>query len=92
MDVPPLRDRSTLPVANRRLELIAPEELARALERVVTDSYGIELAAIPPAACRLLGFQRTTEEMRAQIAPVLDGLVREGRLSRQGEHVVRTGS
>jgi hypothetical protein len=35
--------------------------MAAAIERVVTDSYGIEREKVGSAALRLLGFKRVTE-------------------------------
>ncbi len=88
MDEPELRDRSSLPAASRRLELVAPEELALAVERVVGRAYGLAEEDIPALACRLLGFQRTTDEMRARVLPIIAELLQSGRLARQGEQIV----
>src|SRR5262249_49458016 len=51
----PVRDRSALPAASRRLDLVAPEEIARAVERVVVDAFGIQPARGPPGGCRPVG-------------------------------------
>ncbi|MDR3635956.1 MAG: DUF3320 domain-containing protein [Isosphaeraceae bacterium] len=86
--VPTVRDRSALSAALRRLELVAPEELALAVERVVGDALGMEPEAVPSAACRLLGFPRVTDDMRARVDAVVDDLTQGGRLVAQGEHLV----
>jgi hypothetical protein len=83
-----VRDRSALPAASRRLDLVAPEELARAVERVVVDAFGIEPDAVPPAACRLLGFGRVSDEMRRRVDEVVADLVRQNRLEPRGPHLV----
>jgi very-short-patch-repair endonuclease len=86
--LPVLRDRSGLPAAARKLDLVAPEELALAIERVVVDAYGMEPGAIPPAACRLIGFGRVSDEMRRRVASIVDQLVEEKRLVARGDHLV----
>ena len=62
-----IRDRSQLPMASRKLEFIAPEEIAAAIHKIVDASYGINVDEVPAAVCRVLGFGRTTEEMTAAI-------------------------
>ncbi len=85
---PEVRDRSALPAPSRRLDLVAPEEIARAVERVVADAFGMEPAAVPAAACRLLGFPRLGDDMRARFEEVLADLLGRGLLERRGEFLV----
>src|SRR5215216_198692 len=69
----PLRDRSRLPDASRKLEFVAPEEIVAAIERVVADSFGMDRTEIPAAVLRLLlGFRRTTEAAQRRVTEVLD--------------------
>jgi very-short-patch-repair endonuclease len=84
MTEPPLRDRSHLNGASRDLALIAPEEVELAVARVVRDAYGMETSQIAPAVARLFGFQRLTDDMRAHIDPLVERMVADGRLTRQG--------
>jgi hypothetical protein len=88
MTDPPVRDRGSLPAPSRRIELIAPEELARAVEQVVADAFGLEPAAIPAATCRLLGFGRSSDEMRRRVDEVVQDLVARKRLELRGDHVI----
>ena len=88
MQQPPVRDRSALPAASRKLELVAPEELRRAILIVVRESYGIVPADVPNAVCRLFGFSRVTDEMSAAVGPHRDQLLREGHLALQGVNLV----
>jgi hypothetical protein len=86
------RDRSRLPASSRKLEFVAPEELAAAIERVVSEAYGMVPDHIPSAVCRLLGFSRVSGEIRAQVALMVDLMVANKRLVAQGDHLVlRTG-
>ena len=87
MAIPPLRDRSKLPPSSRKIELVAPEEIAVAVHRVAAGSYGIDPSDVPAAAGRLLGFGRVTAEMRSRIEPVIRQLVRDGKLIQQGEQL-----
>ncbi len=88
MQQPPVRDRSGLPGASRRLEFVAPEELRRAILIVVQESYGIVPAEVPNAVCRLFGFSRVTDDMSAAVEPHRDALLREGYLALQGVNLV----
>ena len=88
MQQPPVRNRSELPVASRKLEFIAPEEVRRAILIVVEESYGIVPTEVPSAVCRLFGFARVTDEMCAAVEPHRDALVREGYLKLQGVNLV----
>jgi hypothetical protein len=83
-----VRDRSGLAPAARRLELVAPEEIAEAVERTVADSYGMERAAIPLAVCRLLGFPRMTDDMSSCIDAIVAPMLEAGRLEAEGQHIV----
>ena len=62
MQQPPVRDRSALPAASRKLEFVPPEEIRRAILLVVQESYGIVPGEVPNAVCRLFGFSRVTDE------------------------------
>jgi hypothetical protein len=88
MQQPPVRNRSELPTASRKLEFVAPEEVRRAILIVVEESYGIIPTEVPSAVCRLLGFARVTDEMSAAVEPHRDALVREGHLELQGVNLV----
>jgi hypothetical protein len=88
MKQPPVRDRSELPTASRKLEFVAPEEIRRAILMVVEESYGIIPEEVPNAVCRLFGFSRVTDEMSAVVDPHRDVLIREGYLVVQGVNLV----
>ncbi len=88
MKQPPVRDRSELPAASRKLEFVAPEEIRRAILIVVEESYGIVPTEVPNAVCRLFGFSRVTDEMSAAVEPHRDALIREGYLAIQGVNLV----
>src|SRR6266480_5545445 len=85
--LPKVRDRSELPNAYRTLELIAPEEIAEAVLTVVRASLGINLADVPLAVCRLLGFARTSEEMAEVVSSITKRLAAVGTLQIDEGHV-----
>jgi very-short-patch-repair endonuclease len=88
MQEAPLRDRSELPAASRKLELVAPEEIEAAIGKVIADSYGAGREEIPPAVLSLLlGFKRTTEAAQRRVTEVLDGMIADGRVVEEGNHV-----
>jgi hypothetical protein len=81
---PVVRDRSDFPSLKKKIEYVAPEEIALAIERVVRDSYGMGTEEIASATCRLLGFARVTEEMRTVVEQQRDSLISSGRLVMKG--------
>jgi very-short-patch-repair endonuclease len=88
MTAPPLRDRSDLPPAVKKLELIAPEEIELAIECVVRESYGMAEAQVPQASCGLLGFGRVTEDMSGIVNRRVQAMLHMGRLIRQGTQIL----
>ena len=83
-----VRDRSELPNVSRKLELIAPEEIAAAIKQVVSDAFGIECEDLAREVCRLFGFKSVSAEMRRGVESVLDGLIAQGALTRKGDSLV----
>jgi len=88
MTVPPLRDRSDLPQSSKKIEYVAREEIRVAIERVARDSYGVAPDDVASGACRLLGFGRVTDEVRAVIDTQRDALIAAGSLVLRGESLV----
>jgi hypothetical protein len=88
MAAPELRDRSDLPQSVKKLEYVAPEEIQAAISRIVQDSYGVTPDDVATYACRLLGFARITDEMRAVVDKQRDALVTAGCLVLKGESLV----
>jgi hypothetical protein len=87
MQEPPVRNRIKLLPQSRRLDLVAPEEIAASVLQVVRTSCGIARNEIPANACRLLGFVRTNEEMVATVDSHIEQLLSEERLVPQGEYL-----
>jgi len=91
MTTPPVRDRSKLPMQCRKIELIAPEEVAEAIRVVVRGSLGIELGEIPPAALSKLGFKRAGPLLVNGVEAVVDTLLTDGTLVLQNGYIVLAG-
>lgn len=89
---PAIRDRSEFPPQWKKLEFVAPEEIHAAIEAAINESFGLREEDIATAACKLLGFARVTEEMRAQVKKQRDWLVKQGRLVKRGEVLVYNGA
>ena len=85
MTEPTMRDRSKLPVSSKKIEFVAPEELAVAVRRVVAGSYGIAFEEITSPAVKLLGFGRVTSDMRSIVEALITHMVTDGTLVRQGD-------
>jgi very-short-patch-repair endonuclease len=88
MNRPVVRDRSYLPTASRKIELVAPEELAVAIEQVVRNSFGIQRESVGLEVIRILGFSRTSDEMRYAVETMIDRLLANGGLKQAGSHIV----
>ena len=84
MKEPVVRDRTNLPTASRRFEMVAPEEIRKAILLVVEEAYGMPPAEVPIAVCRKLGFGHVTEDMRNCVEPHRDALVDDGALQLSG--------
>ena len=83
-----IRDRSDCPPQQKKIELVAPEEICAAIEQASEQSFGLLEEDVAVAACRLLGFARVTEEMRATVEEQRDHLINKGRLELKGETLV----
>ncbi|MCI0900507.1 MAG: DUF3320 domain-containing protein [Chloroflexi bacterium] len=92
MTKPPVRDRSGLPPASRKLEMVSDEELAEAVCVVVGQSYGIAGEQAPAAVFKLLGYSRTTDAMKDRCDSIISGLLSEGRLEDDGGLLVLAAS
>ena len=88
MEEAPMRDRSDLPDSSKKPERIAPEEIGKAVEKVVSESFGIRKEDVPPSVLKLLlGFRRTTRGASATVMEVVERMIGEGQLSEEGDHV-----
>ena len=83
-----VRDRSELPNASRKLELIAPEEIEAAIKQVVSDAFGIDRGELVREVCWLLGFKPASAKMRQGVDKVVEGLIERGQLIWQGDSLV----
>jgi len=80
-----VRDRTGLTTAERRIEYVAPEELDAAIKQVVRDGVSVTEDEICVLVTRLLGFARTTQDMRDVLVRRLGVLAREAALSEIGD-------
>ena len=83
-----VRDRSGLPNASRKLELIAPEEIEMAIKQVVSAAFGIEREDLAREVCRLFGFRSVSGDMRQGVERVVEGLIENEQLIWQGDSLV----
>jgi very-short-patch-repair endonuclease len=88
MSKPPIRDRSNLPNSSRKLELIAPEEIERAVTHVVSSGVGIKRDEVRQEVCRLFGFARVTNAMQKPISKAIVRMLKDGRLKLQGDQIM----
>jgi very-short-patch-repair endonuclease len=80
----PVRNRSLLTAAERKIELIAPEEIRTALFKTVEVAFSIGPADLVSEVARALGFGRATANITAQIETQLSVLL-STEVLRKGE-------
>lgn len=87
MSAPEVRDRSAVPAPSRKIAFVAPEEIQRALLQAVERSFGMEPDEAVSGAGRLLGFFRIGPEISNSINQVLDWMIEQRKLKRDGSFV-----
>jgi very-short-patch-repair endonuclease len=87
MTVPPVRDRSGLPVTARSLDYVAPEEVQRLMLGVAANAFRIHPEELADEAARLFGFERITAEMRSRLEHEVRALIEAGQLVNEGDLV-----
>lgn len=71
----PVRNRSLLPAAERKIELIAPEEVRTALLKTVEVAFSISTTDLVAEVASALGFGRATANITGQIETQLSMLL-----------------
>jgi len=87
MKVPVVRDRSDLPSASRKLELISKEEIAEAIISSIKESFGLERSQMAAVSCQKLGFQRVNEDIKVYMDKIVDEMLQDGRLKQNGRYI-----
>lgn len=80
-----VRDRSALEVADRKIELVAPEEIDAALIESVRLGFTLAPDDAATSAIALLGFGRATQKIASVVAQRADVLIQSGRLVKSGD-------
>jgi hypothetical protein len=83
MEIVRVRDRSTCSAQEKKLELIAPEELQSAIEVAVISAFSCARGDAIYSALGLLGFKRVTSATEGGASRAVDVLLNEGRLIEQ---------
>jgi hypothetical protein len=76
----PLRDRSEWSPQEKKLELVAPEELHGAIEAAVSYAFSCGRGDAISGALGLLGFKRVTNAAEDEASRAVDFLISSGRL------------
>jgi very-short-patch-repair endonuclease len=84
----PIRNRSKLPSASRKIELIPPEEIDSAIEKIVKESFSISVDDTIGGAIRILGIQRATENISSMLSHRMDYLEKLGRIKKENDNLV----
>ncbi len=83
----PLRDRSTLQPASRKVEFIAPEELHAAIKQIVSGAIGISRDELIRDTCKLFGFKQVGKTMRVPVDAAIDALLRSGDITEKAGEI-----
>jgi hypothetical protein len=84
----PVRNRSGGPITVQRAEMIPPVEIRAAMRQALRENGGIEEIDAAVAVARLLGFQRTGQELRTSINRQVATMIEAGAL-RSDNGVIR---
>ena len=87
-----VRNRSELPDSSRRIDHVPPQEIRLAVITTASDSCGISFGDAVTHTCRLLGFARTTEAMKAYVEPIIREMVDRGILEERNGMLLATQS
>ena len=79
----PIRDRSDFDQSSKKMQLVAPAEIRAAAMQIVQHSIGISREDLASEICSILGFARTTSDMRDIVNVEISHLVNENRLGEQ---------
>ena len=83
-----VRNRSSLESVERKIELIAPEELDASLLEVIKTSFSISQEDAISGALDMLGFGRASSNIAAKLTERIDTLLGVGRIKRDEEKLV----
>ena len=83
-----VRDRSGLPNASRKLELIAPEEIYTVIKRLVSEAFGIERDDLAREVCKVFGFVTVSANMRQKVEKVISEMIEHGVLKAKGNSLL----
>ena len=84
MEVPIVRDRSKLPAAYRKIQIVAPEEVYEAIRQIVAGAIAITEEELIPLAARLLGFSRVNDEIKQIISEAVGKTIQLGIVTNEG--------
>jgi superfamily I DNA and/or RNA helicase len=84
METAIVRDRSKLPAAYRKLNLVAPEEIYEGIRQVVGGAISITEEEALPLVAKLLGFSRVTDEMRQELSEAIGKTIQAGTITFEG--------
>jgi hypothetical protein len=83
-----IRNRSDLESSERKIELVAPEELEAALLEIIQNSFSIERSAAISSALDLLGFGRATTNIASAMNDRLDQLIQRNLIKLDGDRLL----
>ena len=82
-----MRNRENLPQQDKKLDRIAPEEIAAAIIDVVKRNFSLSVDDALSESAAVLGFQRVTANMRSRLMRILGALVTKDLITRDGDLV-----
>ena len=84
MQIAPVRDRSKLAAASKKISLVAPEEIYEAIRQSVEGSVAITEEDLIPLVAKRLGFNRMTDELRLALSDAVGQCIRQSIITHEG--------
>lgn len=80
MKEPIIRSRIDFSSSNKKIKLIAPEEIGLAIQTIVKNALAIDRENTAILVAKMLGFNRTTDDIKSEIFTLINQLITSGVL------------
>jgi very-short-patch-repair endonuclease len=90
MTKPVPRSRANMPLGSRKIELVAPEEIALVIKKVVVESFGIHHDELSGSVVRSFGFGRASADMVSLVEGVIKSVLESGDITETNGVILAT--
>ncbi len=82
-----VRDRSELPAASKKIELVSTEEIQKALITAISAAFSLSEEDAISEALSMMGFQRSTTKAKQQVSSVLQKMAQEKQIKFENKKI-----